>query len=141
MPLFLTILFFACTLVSAVMMIFVLRRVIRFGENVPERTRKTFILSIAAGAISVLSAAVKTIMSGGNIESVLSLAASAFCLLFAVFFKRIVGFFEEEFDKRHQIPVNSDDRNYRFIDNSENNSDFFDENSRFNGNFTDYDNR
>jgi len=141
MPLFLTILFFACSIASAVMMIFVLRRVIRFGENIPERTHKTFILSIAAGAISVLSAIVGTIMSGGNIESVLSLVASAFCLLFAVFFKRIVYFFEDEFDKRHQIPVKNDDRNYRFIDNSENNSDFFDENSRFNGNFTDYDDR
>lgn len=141
MALFLTILFFVCTLVSAVMMIFVLRRVIRFGENVPERTHKTFILSVAAGGISVLSATIKTIMSQGYIESVLSLVASAFCLLFAVFFKRIVSFFEDEFDKRHQIPVKSDDGNYRFIDNSENNSDFFDENSRFNGDFTDFDNR
>lgn len=141
MALFLTILFFACTLVSAAMMIFVLRRVIHFGENIPERTHKTFILSVAAGGISVLSATIKTIMSQGNIESVLSLVASAVCLLFAVFFKRIVSFFEEDFDKKHQISVVPNEKIYFFSKDNAENDDFFDENSRFNGDFTDFDNR
>ena len=48
-------------------------------------------------------------------------------------------YFEEYFDKKHQISVKSDDKIYSFSPETKENADFFDENSRFNGSFTDYD--
>lgn len=136
MSIFLTIILFIAAIIYCIMLIFVLQRVIRFGENIPERTNQTFVFGLIAGIISLASAAAKLVFCGNGVGS---LIASAFCLLFTFFLKRIVSFFEEYFDKKHQISVKSDDKIYSFSPETKENTDFFDENSRFNGSFTDYD--
>lgn len=136
MEILLTLIFFIPTVIYCIMLIYVIRRAIRFGENIPERTHKTFILGLVAGTLSLASAIFKMAVYSRGVGS---LTAAAFCLLFTFFFKRIVCFFEEDFDKKHQISVESDSKIYGFSQGIDENADFFDEKSRFGGDFTDYD--
>lgn len=138
MALFLTILMFLSTIIFIIMMIYVLARAVRFGENIPERTNRTFILGVVAGSVSVLSAVLKMALYGGN---VLLLIAAVICYAFAFAFKRAVYFFEDDFDKKHQISVVPDEKVYFFSKNDAETDDYLDENSRFNGDFTHFDNR
>lgn len=138
MALFLTLIFFVPAVFYCIMLINVLHKAIRFGENIPERTNQTFIFGLIAGIISVASSVAKLVLCGHGAGS---LTAAAFCLLFTFFLKRIVRFFEEDFDKKHQISVEADRKIYNFGNEVNKDAGFLDENERFNGNYTDFDPR
>lgn len=111
--------------IFAVLTVYIVARAIRYGENNPSLTKAASIIGIIAGVISVASSIFALIFYKGGI---LGFLAAVFCLAFAFALKFIVRFFEEDFDKKHQIPVDED--------NSDN---FFDESARFNGEFKDFD--
>lgn len=119
-----------------VMLIYVVGRAIRFGENRPSLTNAASIVGIIAGVISVASSVVAVIYYGGGFGGFI---AAVFCLVFAFALRFIVRFFEEDFDKKHQISVSPDESLYRFEFKQDNPDNFFDENARFNGKFKDYD--
>lgn len=123
-------------IVFVVMMIYVIARVIRFGENRPQLTNAASIVGIVAGLISIAASVVKLSYFGRGVGGFI---AAVFCLVFAFALRFIVRFFEEDFDKKHQIPVNPDESLYRFEFKQDNPDNFFDENARFNGKFKDYD--
>lgn len=131
------ILLFIPAIVFVVMMIYVIGRAIRFGENRPQFTKAASIAGIIAGLISIAASVVKLIYLGRGIGGFIS---AAFCLAFAFVLRLIVKFFEEDFDKKHQIPVNPNEKLYRFEFEQENPDDFLDEDSRFNGKFKNFDN-
>ena len=116
-----------------VMAIYVLARAIRFGEERPTLTNATVIVGIIAAAVSILTAIFN--FNGNFIDFFLSV----FCLIFTLLLKFIVRFFVNDFDKKHQISVNPDERLYRFEFEQENPDNFLDEDTRFNGKFKDYD--
>ena len=116
-----------------VMAIYVLARAIRFGEERPTLTNATVIVGIVAAAVSILTAIFN--FSGNFIDFFLSV----FCLIFTLLLKFIVRFFVNDFDKKHQISVNTDEELYRFEFEQENPDDYLDENSRFNGEFKNFD--
>ena len=122
-------------IVFVVLMIYVIGRAIRFGENRPTLTNVTSIIGIIAGVISVASSIVAVTYYRGGFGGFI---AAVFCLIFAFALKFIVRFFEDDFDKKHQISVNPDDAPYRFEFKQDNSDDFLDEDSRFNGKFKDY---
>ncbi|MGN0639676.1 MAG: hypothetical protein ACI4JT_01865 [Oscillospiraceae bacterium] len=132
----LLLLMFIPAIVFVVMMIYVIGRAVRFGENRPALTNAASIVGIVAGLISIASSVVKLSYFGRGVGGFFS---AAFCLAFAFALKFIVKFFEEDFDKKHQIPVNPDESLYRFEFKQDNPDNFFDENARFNGKFKDYD--
>lgn len=137
MEILLFMLFCIPAVVFVVLMIYVIGRAVRYGENCPSLTNAASIVGIIAGVISVVSSVVAVIYYRGGFGG---LIAAVFCLVFAFALKYIVRFFEEEFDKKHQIPVNPDDTPYRFDFKLDISDDFLDEKSRFNGEFKDYDN-
>ena len=129
-------LLFMPAIVFVVMMIYVIGRAIKFGENSPALTNTTSIIGIIAGVISVASSVVKSVYFKADVGGFI---AAVFCLVFAFALRFIVRFFEEDFDKKHQISVNPDERLYRFEFEQENPDDFLDEDARFNGKFKNYD--
>ena len=129
-------LFLIPAIVFVVLLIYVIGRAIRYGENRPPLTNATSIVGIVAGVISVASSVVTVIYYRGGFGGFI---ATVFCLVFAFALRFIVRFFEEDYDKKHQIPVNPDDTPYRFEFQQESSDDFLDEDSRFNGKFKDYD--
>ena len=137
MRIFILLLLCIPSIVFIIMMIYVLQRVIRFGENNPKRTHITSLIGIAAGIISTFCGIFSIVYHHG--KGIGGLFAIAFCIIFAIKLEKIVKYFEEYFDKKHQISVKSDDKIYSFSPETKENADFFDENSRFNGSFTDYD--
>ena len=130
------ILLFIPAIVFVVMMIYVIGRAIRFGENRPQFTKAASIAGIVAGLISIAASVVKLTYLGRGIGGFIS---AAFCLAFAFALKFIVRFFEDDFDKKHQIPVDEDTSPYRFDFRQDNSDNFFDESARFNGEFKDFD--
>ncbi|MGN0670688.1 MAG: hypothetical protein ACI4JZ_09070 [Oscillospiraceae bacterium] len=130
------ILFDISAIVFVVLMIYVIGRAIRFGENRPKLTKAASIFGIITGIISVLASIISVVFYKSGI---LRLVAAFFCLAFAFALKHIVRFFEEDYDKKHQIPVNPDESLYRFEFEKNNPDSFFDENARFNGKFKDFD--
>lgn len=123
-------------IVFVVMMIYVIARAVRFGENRPQLTNAASIVGIVAGLISIAASVVKLSYFGRGVGGFI---AAVFCLVFAFALRFIVRFFEEDFDKKHQISVNQDESLYRFEFKQDNPDNFFDENTRFNGKFKDYD--
>ena len=123
--------------VFVVMMIYVIQMAIRFGENRPSLTKAASIVGIIAGIISVASSIVRVVYFRRGFGGFI---ATVFCLVFAFALKYIVRFFEEDYDKKHQIPVNPNEKLYRFEFEQENPDDFLDEDSRFNGKFKNFDN-
>ena len=128
---FMEFLLYIPAVVFVVMMIYVIQTAIRFGENRPSLTKAASIVGIIAGIISVASSIVRVVYFRRGFGGFI---ATVFCLVFAFALKYIVRFFEEDYDKKHQIPVNPDDSAYRFMS-----EDFLDENARFNGEFKNYD--
>ncbi len=130
------ILLYIPAIVFVVLLIYVIRRAVRFGENRPSLTNVASIVGIIAGVISVASSVIKSVYFETDVGGFI---AAVFCLVFAFALRFIVRFFEEDFDKKHQISVNPDERLYRFEFKQDNSDDFLDEDSRFNGKFKDYD--
>ena len=122
--------------VFVVLTIYIIARVIRYGENNPSLTKAASIIGIVAGMIYVASSIFTLIFYKGGI---LDFLAAVFCLAFAFALKFIVRFFEDDFDKKHQIPVDEDNSPYRFDFKQDNSDNFFDESARFNGEFKDFD--
>lgn len=137
MSIFILLLLYIPSIVFIIMMIYVLRRVIRFGENDPKRTHITSRIGIAAGIISTICGIFSVVYHRG--KGIGGLFATAFCIIFAIKLEKIVKYFEDDFDKKHQISVEPDDQIYSFSQKVDENADFLDEKSRFDGNFTDYD--
>ena len=129
-------LLFMPAIVFVVMMIYVIGRAIKFGENSPALTNATSIIGIIAGVISVASSVVKSVYFETDVGGFF---AAVFCLVFAFALRFIVRFFEDNYDKKQQIPVNPDESLYRFEFEKNNPDSFFDEDARFNGKFKDYD--
>ena len=136
MEILLYLLLYIPAIVFVVLLIYVIGRAVRFGENRPSLTNAASIVGIIAGVISVASSVVKSIYFKADVGGFI---AAVFCLVFAFALRFIVRFFEEDFDKKHQISVNPDERLYRFEFEQENPDDFLDEDARFNGKFKDYD--
>ena len=98
-------------IVFVVLLIYAIGRAVRFGENRPQLTNAASIVGIVAGLISIAASVVKLSYFGRGVGGFI---AAVFCLVFAFALRFIVRFFEEDFDKKHQISVSPDESLYRF---------------------------
>lgn len=119
--------------VFIVMTVIVLKDAIRFGAENVKFTNATAVIGAFAAAVLALC----NILSGSR--NYYDFLLPALCLLFALFLKPIVRFFMDDFDKKHQIEVQRDEKIHEYNSNLENPKDFFDEDKRFNGKFKDFD--
>lgn len=106
---------------------------IRYGEEQKNDTKIAVIVGAVASVILFVRACLSPLNNfWGYSLALLSIALT--CLL-----KRIIRFFTDDFDKKHQIPVDEDNSTYRFEFRQDNSDNFLDENARFNGEFKDFD--
>lgn len=119
--------------VFIVMTVFVLRNAVRFGAEDLQFINVTIGVGVFAAVVLTLCG----ILSGS--KNYWTFLLPMICLLFAVLLKPIVRFFVEDFDKKHQIEVQRDEKIHEYSSGLEDPNDFFDEDKRFNGKFKDYD--